>query len=268
MSDRAPSWLTAVPFAHRGAWSPEAPENSLAAIRRAVDAGFGIEVDVRATRDRVLIAHHDEHADRSLGLDVAVRSATIADLRAGRLFGTDERLATLAEVLEVVRGRVPLLVEVKPERTRRLDVLRAVAEMLRDYDGPVGVQSFDPRHVVALRRRWPDLLRGQLLGIRPGARGVPTALRWLLDRHPTRDLAAPDYAAVAVWLLAAGGGPGVDGPVIAWPVDADSDLRPVARAADNIIVDPSDTATLAEVGERWTRARASAADGRGAITED
>lgn len=142
-----------------------APENTLAAVERALELGVDlIEIDVHATRDGHLVVLHDPTMDRTTDGRGAVRDATLAEvrrLRAGMWFDppfADARVPTLAEVLEMTRRRVPLLVEVKPRGISEL-----VVETIRDLRAmeDVIVQSFHPtsvKEVRELERRIPAAL--------------------------------------------------------------------------------------------------------------
>ena len=127
------SALTKVDYAHRGLWNAQRPENSLSAFRLAVDAGYGIELDVHRTKDGVLVVHHDDNLKRVCGVDRRIAQSTLAEVRACHLSGTDEVVPTFDEVLEAVGGRVPLIVELKVEQN--VDSLcSAVREWMQRYN--------------------------------------------------------------------------------------------------------------------------------------
>lgn len=137
------SALTKVDYAHRGLWNAQRPENSLSAFRSAVDAGYGIELDVHRTKDGVLVVHHDDNLKRVCGVDRRIAQSTLAEVRACHLSGTDEVVPTFDEVLEAVGGRVPLIVELKVEQN--VDSLcSAVRERMQHYNGLWCMESFDP----------------------------------------------------------------------------------------------------------------------------
>jgi glycerophosphoryl diester phosphodiesterase len=98
-------------FAHRGLWDQASPENSLAAFQKAVDAGYGIEFDIHKTSDGHVVVFHDDTLTRMCGVDGKIEQMTLAQLRELRLKGTDQQIPTLEELLCLVDGRVPLLVE-------------------------------------------------------------------------------------------------------------------------------------------------------------
>ncbi|MGN0974484.1 MAG: glycerophosphodiester phosphodiesterase family protein [Gemmiger sp.] len=155
-------------FAHRGLFDPERalPENSLPAFAAAAEAGYGIELDVQCTADGQVVVFHDAALERMTGAPGRVREHTWAELRALHLGNTGCRIPLLSEVLALVAGRVPLIVEVKSEYRlggRYVDCLcGAVMGVLRPYAGAYCVESFDPRVLQWLRRHEPGVLRGQL----------------------------------------------------------------------------------------------------------
>jgi len=149
-------------YAHRGLWNDKLPENSLSAFRAAVENGFGIELDVHLTADGHLIVHHDDSLKRMCGPDKQIAQTPLAEIRACRLLDTDEVVPTFDEVLEVVGGKVPLIVEVKVEKGNHAPLCKAVYERMQRYDGLWCMESFQPRAVEWFRRNAPEVIRGQL----------------------------------------------------------------------------------------------------------
>ena len=154
-------------FAHRGLhgtldiYPDAAPENSLAAFSRAVENGYGIELDVRLTADGELVVFHDDTLTRVTGVDKKVRELTLAELRGLSLLGTDERIPLFSEVLELVDGKVPLLVEIKEDGMDLTTARQAVKE-LWDYRGEYIMESFNPLSLGAVKKANPSVLRGFL----------------------------------------------------------------------------------------------------------
>jgi glycerophosphoryl diester phosphodiesterase len=150
-------------FAHRGLYDnkTEAPENSLPAFRKAVDAGYGIELDVQMTADHVPVVFHDFTLQRVCGVSGKVRDYTLAELQKMHLCGSSETIPTFEEVLRLVGGRVPLIVELKME-FRDFSVCRSADELLRTYPGIYCIESFNPLALLWYRRKHPDIMRGQL----------------------------------------------------------------------------------------------------------
>ncbi len=148
-------------YAHRGLWSTERPENSLQAFSAAVESGFGIETDVRLTRDGIPIVFHDDDLKRMCGIDQAVSSLTYAELLELRLHGL-EKIPTFAEFLETVGGQVPLLIELKGY-TGDTSLCQTIAPMLDAYDGEFVIESFNPLLLRAMKKLRPEIRRGQLV---------------------------------------------------------------------------------------------------------
>jgi len=165
-------------FAHRGLHDLEngVVENTLPAFIAARDAGFGMELDIRFSKDLQVVVFHDDDLLRLAGDARKVRQLTLAELKALPLAGReDARIPTLREVLDAVGGRTPLLIELKsgPGNDR---LCRALLEHLRDYPGEAIVESFNPLIVAWFRFHAPHMVRGQLVGplqsYRPVVNGI------------------------------------------------------------------------------------------------
>ncbi len=153
-------------YAHRGLHSKDhaIPENSMAAFNRAVEKGYGIELDVHISADGTPVVIHDTSLLRTAGVDIDVTTMADGDIKSYPLEGTDERISFFAEVLEAVKGSVPLLIELKVDRDNYEAVTDATLKALEGYGGIYAVQCFDPRAVKHLRIRYPHIMRGQLSG--------------------------------------------------------------------------------------------------------
>jgi glycerophosphoryl diester phosphodiesterase len=157
-------WITERPIAHRGLHNTtDAPENSLAAFRKAMAANRPIELDVQLGAGDQALVFHDSSFRRMTGADREVRAATAEEVAALRLMGTAECVPTLAETLALVKGRVPLLIELKNEAgAGRLE--EQIAAALVGYDGAFAVQSFNPYSLGWFVRNAAHIPRGQLSG--------------------------------------------------------------------------------------------------------
>ena len=160
-----PTFL-ARPIAHRGLHDAAAgrPENSRAAILAAVEAGYGIEIDLQPCANGTPMVFHDYALDRLTDAVGPIRGLPCAELQALKLAGTDEGIPTLAEVLDLVAGRVPLLIEIKDQDGQlgpAVGALEAqVGAVLKGYAGPVAVMSFNPNSVRVMQEHAPDVARG------------------------------------------------------------------------------------------------------------
>lgn len=154
-------------YAHRGLWNSNEPgeenrpENSLAAFAAAAEKGYGVELDVHLTRDGALVVHHDDSLKRMTGKDIRIAESTLAEVRACKL-PNGEPIPTYDEVLEVIAGRIPMVVEVKVENGNADALSKAVYERMQRYDGPWCMESFGPRAVKWYRDHAPEIIRGQL----------------------------------------------------------------------------------------------------------
>ncbi|MEM8578615.1 MAG: glycerophosphodiester phosphodiesterase family protein [Pseudomonadota bacterium] len=187
-----PAFLRA-PLAHRALHGPGAAENSRAAVRAAVEAGYGIEIDLQLSADGQAMVFHDYGLDRLTGQPGTVRASTAAALAATPLRGGDEGIPTLAEVLALVRGQVPLLIELKDQdgvMGPNIGALEAAtAAALGGYDGPVAVMSFIPHSVAEMARLCPAVPRGLTTSAYADDWPLPERVRAYLR-------AIPDYARV------------------------------------------------------------------------
>lgn len=231
-----PRWVTDVPLAHRGLWSPTGPpENSLAAFAAARDAGLGVELDVHVTADGVPVVVHDIDLVRVAGAAVDVRTSPLAALREHHL-GDGTPVPTLAEALDVL-GDAPVMVEVKNLTRGWGRIEPAVAEVLDDHRGRAYVASFHPGSLRWFRRNRPRVLRAQTASVRFDAQ-IPSvlgrALAWMLlngrslPHLLSYDVGGLEHPVVRSWRRRGG-------VVVAWTVRNDEDLRRAAAGADNVV---------------------------------
>ncbi|WP_431297992.1 glycerophosphodiester phosphodiesterase family protein [Tabrizicola sp. BL-A-41-H6] len=161
-----PAGFLSLPIAHRALHdrAQRRPENSLGAIRAAIAAGYGIEIDIQLSSDGVPIVFHDDELDRLTGETGPVSDHPAKELTRIPLRDCDETIPTLAQTLAIVAGRVPLLIEIKDQTHAMSDTdgrfEAAIAALLSLYQGPVAVMSFNPFSVAHMARFAPGLPRG------------------------------------------------------------------------------------------------------------
>ena len=150
-------------FAHRGLHSRDksVPENSLEAFRLAAEAGYGAELDVQLSKDGQVVVFHDDTLDRVCGVHGRVDERTFEELQQLRLCGTEQRIPLFSDVLDVIRGRGPLIVELKTGRHNR-ELCEKTYALLEGYRGEACIESFNPMIVAWFRFHGRDLVRGQL----------------------------------------------------------------------------------------------------------
>jgi glycerophosphoryl diester phosphodiesterase len=232
--------LGAVPFAHRGLHGNGRIENSRAAFLAAIEAGHGIELDVQASADGEAMVFHDYDLARLTGAGGAVARHTSAELRAVRLRGSDETIPTLPEILALVAGRGPILVEVKSPDRHIARLCLAVFRALEGYRGAFGIMSFNPAVGRWFARNAPRVVRGLVVteSDRRGARGR-------IERHLALWIARPDFLAYDIRDLpsrfaSAQRRRGI--PVFTWTVRSEADRAAAALHADQPIYEIADPA--------------------------
>lgn len=229
------TFLTERPFAHRGLHGVGRPENSLAAARAAIGAGFGIECDVRLSRDGIAHVFHDARLDRltdSRGRFAALDSSAIARLR---LAGTNEAPPRLATLLALCGSATPLLVELKSEGGPQAvaQLCAAVAADLAGHDGPAAVMSFDVRVCHWFARHRPQIVRGLVTSRRYRMGVMARRTKKLALARARPHFLASDVRDLS---LAASRAPCPDGrPLLCWTVRSEADRRRAARAGAQII---------------------------------
>ena len=188
-------------YAHRGLHSASAgiPENSMAAFALALEKGFGMELDVHLSKDGRLVVEHDDSLLRTCGVDRPIEDCCWDEISQLTLEGTKETLPLLEQVLALVAGKAPLVIEAKAFRGNQAALIQALVAQLEGYKGDFCIESFDPRALYCLRKIAPQMVRGQLSGrlLRHGAKvskAVDFAMRNLLVHLISRpDFIAFDY---------------------------------------------------------------------------
>ncbi|MGP6087060.1 glycerophosphodiester phosphodiesterase family protein [Antarctobacter jejuensis] len=159
-----PSVFLDRPIAHRGLHGQAGPENSRAAVRAAVAAGYGIEIDLQLSKDGCAMVFHDYDLKRMTGSSGPIQQRSAADLADLTLIGGNEGVPTLIEVLQIVDGAAPLLIELKDQDGQmgpNIGTLEAAtAAALDGYTGPVALMSFNPHSAAEMARICPSLPRG------------------------------------------------------------------------------------------------------------
>jgi len=157
------NWLKEAYFAHRGFHNIKnnVPENSLSAFKEAIKYDYAIECDVRLTKDKKIVVFHDHDLKRACGKSIIIEESTLSDLQEYKLFGTEEYIPSLQNLLNLVDKKVSLLVELKTENNAK-ELSYYFYQEIKDYQGVFAVQSFDPRVLLWFKRHQSDILRGQI----------------------------------------------------------------------------------------------------------
>jgi len=224
--------LKPVPFAHRGRHGSGLVENSLGAFRAALAAGHGIELDVRITRDAHAIVFHDAGLDRLTEASGRVDRHSAAELGGITLKGSDETIPSLPEVLKLIGGKVPLLIEVKAPDEKVAPLCLAVFHALEGYRGPVGVMSFNPEVGRWFRLHAPRVTRG-LVVTEAGKRRRGRLKRRLALWRSKPDFLAYDVRDLPSRFAARARARGI--PVFTWTCRSAEDEERARLHADQII---------------------------------
>ena len=228
------AFLTAQPFAHRGLHSRIRVENSRSAFRAAVAAGHGIELDVQAASGGEAFVFHDPDLDRLTPARGPFHARTADELDTIPLAGTGETIPRLDEVLRLIAGRVPVLIEVKSPRQRRTALCLTVRRATEGYLGDVGIMSFDPRIGAWFAEHSPRTVRGLVISDQAQDTRIGNAVR----RLSAMRLAKPDFLAYDVRDLPS---PTTQAarqrgmPVLTWTVRDTADAQVAAEYADQPI---------------------------------
>lgn len=234
---RKAEWLKQ-PLAHRGLYSRDQsiPENSLSAIREAMELGYGSEIDVVCSKDGQVMVFHDDHLDRMCGVPGMIEDYEAAALAPLKLAKSEDNIPTLKEVLKLVEGRVPLMIEIKTT-PRKKSTVAQVKEVLSDYPGPITLVSFDPLIVREIRQQMPEVLRGQLMENALHKKQYSIIERLVLQFALMNGQTRPDYLSIHhqqmnltyhVNRLLGGFG-------MVWPISSVEDEKKCQNACDGII---------------------------------
>jgi glycerophosphoryl diester phosphodiesterase len=231
------------PIAHRG-WHDRAAgrmENTAPAFRAAIKKGYGIECDLQPADDGTPMVFHDSRLDRLVEASGPISAYSPDSLARLRYKGLDERILPLGELLDLVAGRVPLLVEVKRNGAPRPEFLEQIARQASRYGGPIALMSFDRAIVSALGELAPAVPRGpvvggrqligSLLAARSGRRENPAASRLFGSAPKGVAFYAVEIklAAMArIWMTRRG----QDLPLLTWTVRTPRQRVRAARWAD------------------------------------
>ena len=182
-------------YAHRGLHDAEKPENSMVAFRAALENGYGIELDIHLLKDGNLAVIHDTSLLRTAGCDIKITDLSTEDLGNYHLEGTEETIPTFRQVLELFAGKAPLIIELKCDNNAEALVDTAVKAM-EGYEGAFCMESFDPRCIHVLKKKYPHIIRGQLTeDYFHSETKLPIPLKWVLTNQVANFLTMPDFVA-------------------------------------------------------------------------
>ena len=235
------NWILDKPIAHRGLHRGTIiPENSLLAFQAAIDLQLPIELDVQHLADGNVVVFHDKTLDRMTQASGQISEKTIEDLRDIYLGDSTQKIPLLSEVLELIQGQVPLLIEVKNEgKVGKLEI--QLLKQLKVYSGAFAIQSFNPYVLAYCIQQIPHVRRGQLASQFKNI-GLSWYNKFLLSHLFYTGISDPHFIAYNIQDLPHCA-PTIarrffKKPLIAWTIRSDADKQKAVRYADNIIFDP------------------------------
>ena len=157
-------WLYKAPIAHRGLHKGfTIPENSIAAFKKALQKGYSIELDVRVTKDKQVVVFHDKNLNRLTKSKKKIKNNTYAMLKNHTLYQTNQRIPLLSEVLDLVNGKVPIVIEMKNyEEIGFFE--EAVYDVIKEYKGDFAICSFNPEVINWFSKNHPKIKTGLIFG--------------------------------------------------------------------------------------------------------
>ena len=254
--DRTP--YMGVLYAHRGLHDneTEAPENSIKAFQKAVDAGYGIELYVQLTKDCDPVVFHDFTLERMCGTTGKIETSTYEQLQSLSLLQTNEKIPTLQECLNLVSGQVPLIIELKVEWLN-VSLCPVVQKLLAKYDGIYCVESFNPLALLWYRRYHKEVMRGQLSTNFRRDGNYKNVLHFLLTHLLVNWATSPDFIAYNCQFKKE---PGrqicrklYKNMAVAWTVKSQKQLESLKKDFDLFIFDsfiPEDAKTTIKIEEK------------------
>ena len=223
MSTIQNSWLVERPIAHRGLHNNDTvPENSLKAFSLCIDKNIPIELDVRVTKDNQIVVFHDDKLSRMTEIDGYVNNLNYADIINAKLLKTNETIPLFSDVLKLVDGKVPILIEIK-----NINGVSFEKELW---------ELFNPLILEWFKLNAPQVKRGQLSSFFKGEKGISFVKKFVLKRLKLTKRSEPNFISYKLEDL-----PNKyvkkfkDIPVLCWTVKSNEDVEKAKKVADNYI---------------------------------
>ena len=226
------SWLLTKPIAHRGLWGENIVENSLSAYKNAVINGYPIEIDLYSSVDGELFSFHDQSLERMTKEKGLIYEKTASKLKSIKLNGSDENIPTFDEVLSVVDGKVPLLIELKDQPNKTY--VDKVIKRLKSYTGEFAIQSFNPLYIKRVKKLAPNFLRG-ILSTKTYSKDLPFIKRKIVQNMLLNFVIKPDFISYSFEDLPLKKRKTKNIPFIAWTITSENDYQKVKPYVKNII---------------------------------
>ena len=188
------TWIKEKQIAHRGLHTLDKsiPENSESAIRLAMEKNYGIEFDINVLKDGTVVVFHDNNLKRLVGKDLYLSDLTYDEIKDYTIFDTKEKIPTLKSVLNMVDGKVPLLIELKPLGNNKL-LCEKFVDTMTDYKGVYAIHSFNPYIVMWFKKNHPNIIRGQITEYFKNNRKMKRITKYLMRSMFFNRFSKPDF---------------------------------------------------------------------------
>lgn len=224
-------WLLSRPIAHRGLWNENIIENSITSYKNAAQKGYPIEIDIYSSTDGVLYSFHDSDLYRMTGVKGNIFDKESKEIDKLFLRETNEKIPTLKEVLSIVNGKIPLLIEIKNQPGKQ--IVKRLVDALKDYNGEYAVQSFNPLYLRKLKKLAPNVLRGLLTTkVEENLKGEKSLNNFIVKYTPLNFLAKPQFLSVSYQDLPL---KNRKLPIIAWTITDKNTQDKISNHCENII---------------------------------
>lgn len=228
-------WFIKYKLAHRGLHNEKYPENSLGAFQNAIKHNFAIELDVRLLKDNTPVIFHDTNVKRMCGVDKELRKMTMYDLEELRLKDSKYHIPTLNEVLKLVNGQVPIMIELKPVKSNKKNILeRTVYNAIANYEGDIAVKSFNPLSMLWFKKNAPEVLRGMLSSYFEHTY-MPKIYKFFVKRLALYKKIQPDFISYDFRYLPNKYVQDKKVPIVAWTITSAELEKEAMKNADNVV---------------------------------
>ncbi len=187
------SFLINKPIAHRGIWDDKTAENSFSAFNNAILNNVPIEIDLFLTVDNKIVVFHDDSLFRLTGENNNVYDKTLLELNQLKLLNTEEKIMTFTELLDLINGKIPILIEIKNQPNGK-KLIKILIEILKKYKGEFAIQSFNPFYIKRAKKLAPHYIYGILSD--KNYRSKNKISQFIVNNMPLNFLIKPDFISV------------------------------------------------------------------------
>lgn len=196
------TWLKHDLIAHRGLHQKDDSviENSMTAFKEALKGNYSIECDINVLKDGTVVVFHDKDFLRLCQKDLKLSEVTYDDIKDFKLKGTDDHIPTLNEVLELIDGKVNLLIELKPHGDNEL-LAKNLMKIMETYQGKYAVFSFHPKIVSWFKKHHPEVIRGQITEYFKSDTHMKPYMKYLMKTLFFNRFTKPDFISYGIYDL-------------------------------------------------------------------